>query len=128
MKPLIPEKFAVIAGAIALALAGAAAWAPKLAFLPAWAPFAIWCLAAVAAYLAGKALPAFTGVGPAVPAWLVPICLAASAALKGYGASLAPGALQSGVLLASVLVDALAGKAEPPPTVAPTFLPPPSNG
>lgn len=126
MQPVVSEKFAALAAAIATALAGAAALAPQLTFLPPWAPFALWCLAAVAAYLAGKALPPFAGASPSLPQWLVPLLKSVAAVLTGYAASLPVGsALQGVVMLAATLAGALAGKVEPQAMVPPSFLPPP---
>lgn len=116
--PLIPAKWAAVAAAVATALGAAAAFAPQLQFLPPWAPFALWALAAVAALLAGVAIPEYKG-GPLASPAAVPIILAASMGLKTFATQLAPGAAQNIVLLLSLILDALAGKAIPQPMLKP---------
>lgn len=113
--PLVPAGLTKLAAALAAILGFAAAYAPKLAFLPGWVPFLLWALACVAALLAGIALPSFQGVAPTVPVVLVPILLAASTGLAALASAMVPGTAQTLVMFLAVVAAALGGKALPQP-------------
>jgi hypothetical protein len=121
--PLIPPRYAKLAGGLALTLGTAASLAPQVPGLPLWAPFGLWCLASVAALLTGVALPEYKGdpilaVGVAAPAFL-----SAGAVLKAIAmAQPTGGSAQNVLLFVGLAADALGGKALPSPGKA--ALPP----
>jgi hypothetical protein len=122
-KPIVSSRLAALAAAAAGVLAFAASAAPNFSFLPGWAAFGLWALAAAAALLAGVALPPFKGTNPAVPQTLVPLFLGMSGGLATLASALADGNLKNVVLFAAVLCSALAGKAMPVPTVPAVVAP-----
>ena len=113
MTPLVPPKWAALAGFLSAAFAAGATIAAGLAMFPRWVSFALWAASLVTALLAGAGVPEFRGPA-SVPVALVPLFLSMAGALVTFGTTLTPGTAGHTVTMGLAAVcAALGGKALP---------------
>lgn len=116
--PLVPAWAVPIAHVIGATLLAAAALVPAMFTAPAWVPFLIAGLGAVAMFLGGFAAPNWMPQQSVVPLTMVPLFLSLSAGAFALASTMPPGRIQSAALIIATMLAWAAGKSAPPPVVA----------
>lgn len=126
--PIVSPKAATIIAIIGTLLGIAAGAVVMWPLAPAWLPFSLSALGAIALFLAGKSVPALRVGGAILPHQAVPTVLGIATLTGTLAGTLQDGPLKAGLVLLVAILGGLAGKVaqqELKPEAAPVAPVPP---